>query len=155
MSCWCRTTVLRIPAAKLGFTYRWQWLEFLKEHKEEFRWADGYFCSSPADDYPYSFNWKDSDFYDPDRLLDQRHPDHPEIVPGPFLDYNIEEISLSREEVTYGMKNASRPLTKAQIKKYLPLYRKLLPDFTEEQMQYVRYCTYEWYDGAEPQYFYS
>ncbi len=37
---------------------------------------------------------------------------------------------------------------------YLPLYRKLFPDFTLHRIDDVHYCHYEWYDGADAPYLY-
>ena len=38
--------------------------------------------------------------------------------------------------------------------KYLPLFRKLFPDFTIGKMDCVHYCRYEWYDGSDAMYMY-
>ena len=76
-------------------------------------------------------------------------------MPGPFLDYYIEEISpLTSEDRKYGADNCARPLTQEEKEKYMPLYQMLFPDFTIEKMEKIHYCRYEWYDGAEAQYFY-
>ena len=43
MSCWRRTTVLRIPALYLGFEYLREWNQFLREHDEQLDWDPGWF----------------------------------------------------------------------------------------------------------------
>ena len=100
--------------------------------------------------------WKDADFYDPDWRLDQRNPNHPEVVPGPFLDYKLEEIEpLMPEDRTYGEDNIALPLDDDEKEEYLSLFQELFPDFTLEDMDAVRYCRYEWYDGSNAPYYYS
>lgn len=156
MSCWRRTTVLRIPASILGFQYRRQWDDFLKRHDEEFDWDVGYFNEALCDDYPLTFDWHTSNFDDPDWVLDQRSPDHPEIVPGPFLDYCLDEIiPLHPEFNSFGQNNAALPLEESEMEKYLPLYQKLFPHLTMREMEAVRWCEYEWYDGTNAPYLYS
>lgn len=55
MSCWTRTTVLRIPAIFLGFEYWQQWEDFLDAHEEDFHSRTGCFSAAICDrlnDYP-------------------------------------------------------------------------------------------------------
>ena len=156
MSCWRRTTVLRIPVSALGFQYRREWDEFLKEHDEELDWEPGYFNESLSDDYPFSLSWREADFDNPDWRLDQRDPKHPEIVPGPFLDYHIKEIMpLHPEYNTYGKNDTAVPLYESEMEGYLPLFQKLFPNLTLKDMEAVRWCEYEWYDGTNAPYLYS
>ena len=137
MSCWRRTTVLRIPAIRLGFINRQEWNEFLGKHEEDFNWEPGFFASALCDCY----EWDDSD--------------EPERVPGPFLDYYLDEIiPLLPEENSYHENDCVRELTQVEKEKYLPLFRELFPDFTMEKMKDVHYCQYEWYDGTEAPYNY-
>lgn len=156
MSCWRRTTVLRIPAAALGFRYRKEWDAFLKEHDDEFGWEPGEFGESLSDDFPSTRWWREADFSAPDWRLDQRNPACPEIVPGPFLDYCLDEIiPLHPEDNSYGRNDVVRPLDDGEKEEYLPLYQELFPHFTLEDMANVRWCRYEWYDGSEAAYLYS
>ena len=159
MSCWCRTTVLRIPAICLGFEYWQDWDEFLEKHKEEFHWCPGYFASAICDSYSredyvgYLVGERGSEPWD--RLDMDLYPDVVQSVPGPFLDYYLEEIApLPPEENTYNDNDCARPLSQEEKEKYLPLFLKLFPDFTLERMNDVHYCHYEWYDGSEAFYFY-
>jgi hypothetical protein len=46
-------------------------------------------------------------------------------------------------------------LNEAQMKQYLPVYQKLFPHFTMKDMEAVRLCDYEWYDGSDAPYLYS
>ena len=160
MSCWCRTTVLRIPAIFLGFETWGEWNKFLDRHEEDFDWEPGYFASALCDNYPWEEYRKhlphDSYIHkDPDRLDMGLYPDVVQSVPGPFLDYCLEEIApLPPEENTYHENDRARPLTDAEKKRYLPLYQKLFPHFTPEDMNQVHYCRYEWYDGSEAAYLY-
>ena len=156
MSCWRRTSVLRIPAYALGFQYRREWDEFLKEHEDELDWEPGYFNESLCDDYPWLLRWNGSDFTNPGWKLDQRSPEFPEIVPGPFLDYYLEEIiPLHPEDNTFGENNTVLPLDEFEMEEYLPLYQQLFPNFTMKDMEAVRWCEYEWYDGTNSPYLYS
>ena len=156
MSWWRKTTVLRIPASKLGIQTRRQWNEFLKAHQKDFDWRPGHFDESLADDYPTGLRWKDADFENPDWRLDQRNPDHPEVVPGPFLDYKIEEIEpLSPNTRSYGVDDVVLPLDDDEKEEYLPIFRSLFPNFSLQDMDAVRYCSYEWYDGSNAMYLYS
>lgn len=83
------------------------------------------------------------------------YPETVKSVPGPFLDYYLDEVApLSPEENTYHENDSVRPLTQEEKVRYLPLYRKLFPDFTLERMDDVHYCQYEWYNGAEAPYMY-
>ncbi len=155
MSCWRRTTVLRVPAAMLGFQYRRQWDEFLKKHEYEFDWEPGYFNESLSDCYPTTIRWS-ADFYNPNWHLSQRCPEHPEIVPGPFLDYCLDEIMpLYPWQNTYGINNAAFPLNRSEMQDFHHVYQGLFPDFTMKDMQAVRRCEYEWYDGSNAPYLYS
>lgn len=159
MSCWRRTTVLRIPALYLGFEYWEEWNAFLREHDKEFDWSPGRFASGLCENYLYDDYYKwigNNESARASKRLDLGlFPDRIKTVPGPFLDYWLEEISpLSPEENTYGASNSLRELTEKEKKRYLPLYRKLFPDFTMEKMKDVHYCRYEWYDGAEAGYYY-
>ena len=156
MSWWRRTTVLRIPASKLGFTYRREWDAFLKEHEKDFHWKPGHFDESLADDYPFVLRWEGADFYNPDWRLDQRNPKYPDVVPGPFLDYKLEEIEpIFPEDNSFGADNIVEPLDGVEMHRYLPRFQKLFPEFTLEDMEAVRYCRYEWYDGSNAPYLYS
>ena len=156
MSCRRRTTVLRIPASALGFLYRRQWDEFLNEHEDDFDWEPGFFGESLSDNFPMIIPWESADFHDPNRLLNERHPNYPDIVPGPFLDYCLEEIlPLQPEDCHYGNSDKVRPLKKSEAEQYLPLYRELFPHFTMKDMEAVLFCEYEWYDGSNAPYLYS
>ena len=156
MSCRRRTTVLRIPASALGFQYRREWDAFLKEHEDEFDWEPGYFNESLSDECPWVPGWREPDFRSPDWKLDQRSPEYPEIIPGPFLDYCLEEIiPLDPEEDSYGEINRAVPLDESEREEYFPLYRQLFPHFTMKDMEAVRLCEYEWYDGTDAPYLYS
>lgn len=157
MSCWRKTTVLRIPAAALGFVYLREWNAFLQEHEEDFDWEEGYFAESLSDDYPMIYGWYRSlDRYDPDRRLDLRDPEHPDVVPGPFLDYCLEEIiPLQPEDNTHGEGNTALELEEYEKEEYLPIFQELFPDFTLKDMDAVRWCRYEWYDGSNAPYYYT
>lgn len=156
MSCWHKTTLLRIPVSALGFKYLREWQEFVNKHEDDFQWEEGYFCESMSDDYPSGLNWGSTEFTDPDWQLDRRDPEHPEIVPGPFLDYYLEDIwPLAPDHNTYGANNEISGLSDEEMKDYLPEYQELFPHFTLKDMEAVRRCKYEWYDGTNPSYFYS
>ena len=156
MSCRRWTAVLRIPASALGFRYRREWDEFLEKHEDDFQCEPGYFGESLSDDYPCVFCWEKAGFHDPDRLLDQRDPNHPEIVPGPFLDYCLDEIMpLPPGDSHCGEAGTAMPLGKAEMEQYLPLYQRLFPYFTLRDMRAVRRCEYEWYDGTNAPYLYT
>lgn len=156
MSCWHKTTLLRIPVSALGFTYLKQWQDFVRKHEDEFQWEEGSFCESMSDDYPSVLNWGSIEFCDPEWKLDQRDPEHPDVVPGPFLDYYLEDIyPLNPEYNSYGANNNVSELDDTEINDYLPEYRKLFPHFTPEDMKAVRKCTFEWYDGSGATYLYS
>ncbi len=148
--------MLRIPAAALGFRYRREWDAFLNEHEACFQCEPGCFGESLSDNYPCVFRWEKAAFHDPDWLLDQRDPNHPGIVPGPFLDYCLSEIlPLPCGDNRFGENNAARPLDRNEAERYLPLYQALFPRFTLEDMRSVRRCEYEWYDGTNAPYLYS
>ncbi|MCR5795240.1 MAG: hypothetical protein K6G61_07885 [Solobacterium sp.] len=157
MSCWCRTTVLRIPAVRLGFGTIGQWREFMKTYGERMTADAGGFAGSICCDYAEWVQGRGMYFdpADPETPLLEEDPYDPGTIPGPFLDYYLEQIEpLRPEDNTYHMSDIARPLTAAEKKKYLPLYRKVFPDFTLEDMEHVHYCRYEWYNGAEPDYRY-
>ena len=83
------------------------------------------------------------------------YPDTVTSVPGPFLDYYLEEIApLKAEDRTFNQDSCARPLTPEEKEKYLPYYQKLFPGFTLDNMNDVHYCSYEWYDGCDAQYCY-
>ena len=156
MSCWHRTVVLRIPASALGFKYLREWKEFIDKHENDFEWEEGSFCDALCDDYPGSMGWGSTELTDPDWRLDQRDPKHPEIIPGPFLDYYIEDIyPLQPEQNTYHEIDKAIPLDDEEMKEYLPLYQGLFPHFTMKDMEAVRRCEFEWYDGSGSPYLYS
>lgn len=156
MSCRRRTTVLRIPASALGMKTRREWERFLNEHEDDLDWEPGYFNESLSESRPWSPRRPEEDLTDPDGRLDLRDPDRPDVVPGPFLDYCLEEICpLPPEEDRYGENDTARPLKKKEAVKYLPLFRELFPRFTLKDMENVRWCRYEWYDGADAPYLYS
>lgn len=160
MSCWRRTTVLRIPALCLGFEYWGQWNEFLEKHDNEFSWDPGCFAPALCD----SYSWDDYHGFLPpegrgcharDRLDMGLFPDKVKSVPGPFLDYFLEDIMpLPPEENTSHTIDCARPLEQHEKERYLPLFQKLFPGFTLDNMNDVHYCRYEWYDGSEAVYLY-
>lgn len=156
MSCWHKTKLLRIPISALGFKYLRVWREFEKKHEKELRWEVGYFCESLSEDYPWQLKWGSIEFSDPDWDLTQRDPDHPDIVPGPFLDYYLEDIyPLNPEYNSFGDNNEINSLSEEAKIDYLPEYQRLFPHLTLKDMDAVRRCTYEWYDGTSPRYYYS
>ena len=155
MSCWCRTTVLRIPAVRLGFKTIGQWRKFMKSSLRLKLNRD--FSGSICEDFAEWVRGRGMyyDPEDPDGPLLEEDPYDPGRVPGPFLDYELEHIEpLQEEDRTFHMDDVARPLTAEEKKKYLPVYRKLFPDFSLEDMEHVHYCRYEWYNGAEPHYWY-
>ena len=159
MSCWRRTTVLRIPAIALGFVYSREWEQFLEKHEEDFNWEPRCFAEAMCDSYEYDeySKWlSGKEGYERRKMLSLNlYPETVKSVPGPFLDYYLDEVApLSPEENTYHENDSVRPLTQEEKVRYLPLYRKLFPDFTLENMDDVHYCHYEWYDGAEAPYMY-
>ena len=156
MSCRHRTEVLRIPASALGFRTLREWNAFVDRHEEDFQWEEECFCESLSESYPLIFPWGRELNKDPDRPLGLRDPGHPEIVPGPFLDYYLRDIyPLQPEDCRYGSENRVSLLTAAEKKKYLPLYQSLFPRFTLADMEAVRRCGYEYYDGGDAPYLYS
>ena len=46
-------------------------------------------------------------------------------------------------------------LDESEMEEYLPVYQALFPDFTVKDMEAVRKCEYEWYDGTNSPYIYS
>lgn len=106
MSCWHFTVVLRVPASTLGFKYLREWKAFLEEHEDDFSWEEDCFCESLSEDYPLLSRWGRTINRYTDRQLDQRDPEHPDIVPGPFLDYYLrDDYPLSPDENRYGEEN--------------------------------------------------
>ena len=158
MSCWTRTRVLRIPAIFLGFEYWKEWDDFLEEHEEDFHWKPGCFSSAICcrlKEYPDWLYGIQNDCGPWDRLDMDLYPDRIKSVPGPFLDYCLEEIApLPWEDCTLHKYDHARPLNEDEKIKYLPFYQKLFPAFTLENMKDVHYCCYEWYDGADAPYYY-
>lgn len=156
MSCWHKTIALRIPASALGFKYLYEWKEFLNKHEEDFQWEEECFCEAMCDDYPGILgSWK-TEFTDPYWKLDQLDPKHPEIIPGPFLDYYLEDIyPLHPEDNKYGENDEVLPLDADEMNHYLPIYQSLFPQFTLKEMEAVRLCKFEWYDGSGASYLYS
>ena len=156
MSCWHKTTLLRIPVSALGFKYLREWKEFINKHVDDFQWEEGCFCESMSDDYPSGLTWGSIEFTDPDWRLDQRDPEHSEIVPGPFLDYYLEDIwPLDPDHNTYGANDDISELSEDEMNDYLPEYQRLFPHFTLKDMGAVRRCKFEWYDGSGASYLYS
>ena len=156
MSCWHWSVVLRIPASALGFGTLREWNEFVEEHEDSFQWDKGFFCDSLCEDYPLVFDWRRELTDDPDRQLDMRDPEHPDVVPGPFLDYYLlDDYPLPAECNTFGERNEARRLSRSETEEYLPLFRKLFPDFTQKDMETVRRCQFEYYDGGNAPYLYS
>ena len=159
MSCWRRTTVLRIPAVCLGFECWSDWDEFLDLHDEDFIGLPGHFTSALCDSYSYEDydKWLPGGRgYEPwDRLDMNLYPEIVQSVPGPFLDYYLDDIApLPWEENTYNANDCARSLDEDEKAKYLPLFQSLFPDFTLEKMSDVHYCSYEWYDGSDAPYSY-
>ena len=160
MSCWRQTTVLRIPAICLGFETWGEWHDFLGQHRKEFHWDPGYFASALCDsyireDYDKWLPHEGRGYEDWDRLDMDLYPDTVKSVPGPFLDYFLEDIApVPSEKRTYNQDSCARPLEPDEKEKYLPLYQQLVPAFTLENMNDVHYCRYEWYDGCDAGYYY-
>ena len=126
MSCWHLTVALRIPASALGFKYL----------RDDFCWEEGCFGESMCDDYPGGLGWGTLEFTDPEWQLDQRDPKHPEIVPGPFLDYYLrDDYPLLPEYNSYGANDEIRILDEDEKEKYLPEYQALFPQFTLKDME--------------------
>ena len=65
---------------------------------------------------------------------------------GYFIDYIISDEAPIEWE---GYNVNSYHLSEFEKEKYLPVFRKLFPDFTIEQMDDVHLCEYSWYDGVE------
>lgn len=155
MSCWRRTTVLRIPALCLGFEYLREWNRFLQDYDDQMGWDVGWFGPALCENTPEWYSGCYEFLNNPDRRLDARDPRHPEYLPGPFLDYFLDEISpLPWEENSFHEDDISRLLTQEEKEKYLPRFREFFPRFTLEDMDHVHYCEYDWYDGAEAAYIY-
>ena len=74
MSCWRRTTVLRIPALYLGFEYLREWNQFLREHDEQLDWDPGWFGPALCENSPEWYSGLDDFLHDPDRRLDAHDP---------------------------------------------------------------------------------
>ena len=154
MSCRHRTVVLRIPASALGFQSLREWNEFLIQHEDDFDWEEGCFCEALCDSIPWGLDRSILVKTDPDCRLDQRDPRHPETIPGPFLDYYLLDDYPFEAGEDGGGYMVSR-LDEEQMKKYLPVYQSLFPHFTMKDMEAVRLCDYEWYDGSDAPYLYS
>ena len=154
MSCRHRTVVLRIPASALGFQRLREWNEFLIQHEDDFDWEEGCFCEALCDSIPWGLDRSILVKTDPDCRLDQRDPRHPETIPGPFLDYYLLDDYPFEAGEDGGGYMVSR-LDEEQMKKYLPVYQSLFPHFTMKDMEAVRLCDYEWYDGSDAPYLYS
>ena len=156
MSCWHFTVVLRIPASALGFKYLREWNEFLKKHEDDFSWEEDCFCESLSLDFPDIFSWGETINSYTDRQLDQRDPEHPDIVPGPFLDYYLrDDYPLMLDDNSFGADNYIRCLDEDEMKQYLPIYQSLFPHLTLKDMENVRECVFEYYDGSDAPYLYS
>lgn len=156
MSCWHFTAVLRIPALALGFKYLREWNEFLEKHEDDFRREEDCFCESLSEDFPLLFSWGETINRYTDRKLDQRDPEHPDIVPGPFLDYYLrDDYLLMPDDNRFGEENYIRCLDEDEMKNYLPIYQSLFPHFTLKDMENVRECVFEYYDGSDAPYLYS
>ena len=140
MSCWHLTVALRIPASALGFKYLREWKEFLQKHEDDFCWEEGCFCESMCDDYPGGLGWGTLEFTDPEWHLDYYLRDDYPLLP----EYN-----------SYGANDEIRILDEDEKEKYLPEYQALFPQFTLKDMDAVRRCSFEWYDGSGASYFYS
>lgn len=154
MSCRHRTVVLRIPASALGFETLRTWNEFLKKHEADFEWEEGCFCEALCDSIPWELDRSILVPSDPDCRLGRRDPMRPDIVPGPFLDYYLLDDYPFDAGDDGGLWRICC-LNEAQMKQYLPVYQKLFPHFTMKDMQAVRLCDYEWYDGSDAPYLYS
>ena len=70
---------------------------------------------------------------------------------GPFLDYILKDRAPVQGN---GCDYDARPLTPAERRKYLPVFQRMVPGFTREQMEDVHYCECIWYDGTEAPYCY-
>ena len=155
MSCRHFTVVLRIPASALGFKTKREWNEFLDRYEDDFCWEENHFCDSLSEDYPLLCGWERKMKKDPDWQLDQRNPEHPYIVPGPFLDYYLrDDYPLLPEDDSFGEINESVSLDEEDMKRYLPVYQSLFPHFTLKDMEAVRKCMFEFYDGGDAPYLY-
>ena len=156
MSCRHWTEVLRIPASALGFKDLREWKKFLDEHEDDFQWEEGFFCESLSEIFPLIWDRGRKIISCRDRQLDLRDPDHPEIVPGPFLDYYLRDVyPLRPEDCAFGEDNGVYCLDEDEMKEYLPLYQGLFPRFSLKDMEAVRRCEYEYYDGGDAPYLYS
>lgn len=67
----------------------------------DFQQEEDCFYQLLNEDYPDKFNWKVKERRDPYWQLDQRDPNHPEIVPGPFLDYFIRDECYDGTDAPY------------------------------------------------------
>ncbi len=65
---------------------------------------------------------------------------------GIFIDYILSDRAPIDGE---GFTCRSYHLSEFEKEKYLPVFRRLFPDFTIEQMDAVHSCEYSWYDGVE------
>ena len=124
MSCWRKQVVLRLPMKTVGIWFEWQWDRFESEYYERMSWDPG--CFAPS-------------------LCSKEG--------GYFLDYCLEDEAPI--DYTDGeFERVARPLTAEEKKRYLPVFRKMFPQFGMREMEDVHYCAYVWYDGADAPYCY-
>lgn len=98
------------------------------KHEDDFSWEEDCFCESLSEDFPLLFEWGKTIDGNTDRQLDQRDPDHPDIVPGPFLDYYLrDDYPLQPDDNSYGETQEIRCLDEDEMKEYLPIYQSLFP----------------------------
>ena len=72
---------------------------------------------------------------------------------GSFLDYILEdEAPVDYTDADF--RNFARELTEQEKEQYLPLFRRLFPQFSMREMADVHYCAYVWYDGTDPLLYY-
>ena len=124
MSCWRKQIVLRVPCKTCGISTYEELCAFENEHDEVLTWEPGTISTSLS-------------------CSDK----------GLFFDYIIRDQPVQidpadREEDTV------RPLTLMEMKRYLPRFQKLFPNFSLREMYEVHYCSYIWYDGTEAPYLY-
>ncbi len=97
-----------------------------------------------------------------ERLLFEEHDDFLSWEPGTFapslfgdsygffIDYILEDEKIA----FFSGDNSARILTSQEKEKYLPVFLKEFPEFTMEDMNYVHYCEYAWYDDVLAPYVY-
>ena len=61
----------------------------------------------------------------------------------------------SPDDNSYGADNYAEQPDEFDKEEYLPEYQELFPQFTLEDMDAVRLCYFEWYDGCGASYLYS